>query len=84
MLPKKLISSLLKIIYKNIKIVQQFRYGVVHILRCSRGGGGGMGFAIIATKGEGGSWGLQRCTPLIRLDFDFDKTHRLVVTVITF
>ena len=31
----------------------RFKKGVVHILRCSRGGGGGHGFAIIATRGRG-------------------------------
>ena len=43
-----------------------------------------MGFAIIATKGEGGGLGVCNVALLIRLDFDFDKPFKLVVTAITF
>ena len=42
-----------------------------------------MEFAIIATKGGGGI-GVCNIAPLIRLDLDFDKPLRLLVTVITF
>ena len=43
-------------------------------------GGGGLGFAIIATKGEGGSWGLQ-CRTFDKAGFAlliriFDKAPR--------
>ena len=44
----------------------------------AEGGGGGMGFAIIATKGEGG-FGVCNVATLIRLDFDFDKPSNIVV-----
>ena len=40
-----------------------------------------MGFAIIATMEEGG-FGVCNVALLIRLDFDFDKPSKLVVTVI--
>ena len=50
----------------------------------AEGGGGGMGFAIIATKGGGGGLGVCNVVLLIRMDFDFDKLSNLVLTVITF